>query len=130
MKIYFAHSMRDYGKPAAIEARVTIQKFIDLSKTKPHEILDPEQMNFQDIVWKQGSYDAAYRWVVEQADIVIALEHQGHVGRGVFTELSLALELKKPTFVVRSGNLVKVASVTPTGINDWKVRYGTVQVAS
>lgn len=128
--VYFAHSLRDYGSPRAGAARQTLQSLWPGSG-----VLDPSEWGDVDILAEFGSYDAFYVAAVEGCDIVCALEHEGHIGRGVLTECLIALQAKKPVHVLRRNPATRAAcaraviGVRLVDPEDWSERYGRFVVA-
>jgi hypothetical protein len=122
MIIYFAHSMRDYGTRAAREAKAEIQRL------RPDAtISDPEEMDWNGMMKRLGSHDAVYRKVVQEADEVVVLEHMQHVGKGAYTEITMAIQLGKPCYALRRGALVPIVGARTVDPNDWKIFYGRVR---
>jgi len=119
--IYFAHSMRDYGTKQAKDARETIQRLIPTAW-----IYDPEDLNWQGLQLRLGSYEAVYDYVIARSDRVVALEHAEHIGRGVFDEIKRALNRPIPVGVLRRGVIHSVNGIQIVDPDDWKVRYGRI----
>lgn len=119
--IYFAHSMRDYGTQRAREAREAIERLFPLAW-----VYDPEEIHWNYLQTKLGSCEAVYDYVVSRSSRVIVLEHQNHVGRGAFEEVSLALSKPIPVGVLREGKIKEVKEVALVDPNDWKIRYGRI----
>ncbi len=122
--VYFAHSKLDYGSPSAIAAHVAI------AAARPGAaVLDPSRIDdrvFGKLVALLGSIDRLYAFTVALAAEVIALEHEGHIGRGVYRELEEAAHLGKPRHVLRAGVLVPVVDVEIVNPADLRVRFGRV----
>lgn len=122
--VYFAHSKLDYGSPRAIGALIAI------ATARPGAaVLDPSRIDdrvFGKLVALLGSIDRLYAFTVALADEVIALEHEGHVGRGVYRELEEAAHLGKPRHVLRDGVLLPVVDLEIIDPADLRVRFGRV----
>lgn len=126
--VYFAHSRLAYGTKAALDARKVIET------ARPGcRLLDASRFDRPTPIWERlvqlvGSYDTVTRLVVSCVDEVIALEHDNHVGRGVYSELAEAALYNKPCSVVRGGAILPVARLEFVDVNDWRRRYGRVVV--
>jgi len=123
--VYFAHSMRDYGTPVAVEAKRDITRLLPDT-----EILDPEELDWNGLTRQLGSCEAVYDHVVARSHRIAVLEHAQHIGRGVFEEASRGLRSRKPVHVLRDHQLVPVERVAVVDKNDWKVRYGRIVTSS
>lgn len=129
-RIYFAHSMREY---ATARAGVALQEIARLWPGA--RVLDPEALSWSWLERALGGCEAVYRWAVEHTAWLVVLEHQGHVGRGVYTEVSLALEADKPVWALRrqhdrTWERCRVEGVELIDRRDWKVRYGRLVTES
>lgn len=123
--VYFAHSKRDYHSARAARA------FEVVRAARPGgRVLNPSGFIelWPVLVAALGSQEAVYRLVVELCTEVFALEHEGHIGRGVFAELVEAERLGLPRWVVRDEKVFPVAGVTTVDTTDYKVRYGRVML--
>jgi hypothetical protein len=69
----------------------------------------------------------AYR-LINQAELLVATEYQGHLGKGVYDEISYALSKKKLVYVLCSGRLFRVYSTHQLELVDidWQVHYARV----
>jgi len=123
--VYFAHSMRDYRTLRAVSAKAILMR---LRPPPLFQILDPEQLNWAWLVLKHGSNEAVYDFVIASSHIVIALEHREHIGRGVYEELERALVASKPCYALRGDQLCPIERIRLVNENDWKIRYGRVEV--
>lgn len=133
--VYFAHSMLDYGSERAAAARDLIR-----ANWKGFRLLDPEKMDWGKEARRLGSFETVYDYVINAATEVVVLERDGHVGKGVYSEVRRALALVKPTWALRkkvSGSPVEVRfyrarvhRVDLVDESDWKLRYGRLLVAS
>lgn len=120
--IYFAHSLRIYGTPEAKRCRAVIERY---AKRRETEILDPEDLDWDDLVTNLGSHDAVYDYVIRESSEVIVREHQNHVGKGAHDEVLRALLAHKTVWRL-SPDLKKIHPVSKINIvngNDWKIRY-------
>lgn len=125
--VYFAHSMLDYKSPAARRGLAVIQ-----AARPGARVLDPSTMGPAWNRWTRAlnSAEAVYTLVIGVVDEVIALERDGHVGRGVFCELQEAARRGIPRHVVRGGLVVPVAGVRVANHDDWRYLYGRVELAA
>lgn len=55
---------------------------------------------------------------------LIVLEHDGFIGRGVFSQVGTMLKANKSVKVYRDGILYKVVSIIMNDPNDWRCQYG------
>jgi hypothetical protein len=121
--VYFAHSKLDYSTSRAAKVRSLIR-----DERPDMRLLDPSRMGevWPDLAQRLGSHEAVYELVIECSAQVVALEHKGFVGRGVFTELQLAQRRGLPCYVVRDKRLVPVESIQIFDKEDYKRCYGRV----
>ena len=124
-RVYFAHSVRDFGRPAAATVRTAIA-----TRWPQATLLDPEKMDLPTLAKARGGWEEAYRAVIHEqvgkAGAVAVLEHMEHVGRGVFAEVRNALEVNIPVWAFRAGRFQRVREVQIVNESDWKVTYGRV----
>lgn len=124
--LYFAHSLRDYNKPRSRQALIQIARLCPHSNIHNPEDFDEE---FKRVAARIGWVNA-YRQILTErvADGgVIVLEHQDHIGRGVFEEVRISItELKIPVWVLRDGALLPVEGVVLAEADDWRVHYGKI----
>lgn len=123
--IYFAHSMRDYGTAREAEAEALIRQARPGCRLANPKTWGP--------LWKrlerELDVESVYVLVLSIVDEVVALEHEGHVGRGVYHELFFAGKRGLPRSVVRGGSLVDVHAINIVDRNDYRVRFGRVVTA-
>ncbi len=121
--VYFAHSKLDYNTSKAAKVRSMIR-----DRRHDARLLDPSRMleTWPDLVARLGGQEQVYELVIGCVSEVVALEHKGFVGRGVFTELELASRRGLPRFVVRSNQLLPVARIELHDPEDFKRAYGRV----
>lgn len=116
MRAYFAHSKLDYGTRKEVRVRLRIrQRFGD--------VLCPNRD-----IGERGSI-APYLEAIDQCQTVAVLEHGGFVGRGVFVEVEHALSRKKPVWALRGPDWAPVKGVRLFDPDDWKLRYGKLQIS-
>lgn len=122
MKAYFAHSMEIYGSAEAGVAKAKIKRLLPGCT-----VIDPENIDWVLLEQKYGS-EGAFRRAVFTSDMVVVLENEGFVGRGVYCEIRAALGQKKQVFVLRDNRLREVsrAHVAKKGSN-WKA-YARVSI--
>lgn len=113
--VYFAHSMKDYGTKAERDCRSDLEK--------RWRVMCPNRD-----LWPMRSFDGSDAMqvcltMVTWCDFVVVMEHQGHVGKGVHTEIESALKQKKRVLVWRDGNTYIVTGMQIVDRNDWKVKY-------
>jgi hypothetical protein len=111
--VYFAHSKLDYNTKVEKDAIKTLSAM--------YKVFCPNNN-----LGETGSM-SHYLKVVKWCDETVALEHGGLVGRGVYEEVNMAIESKKPTFVLRDGKLLKVKGSKIVNRDDWK-RYAKLEV--
>lgn len=119
LKIFFPHSRKDYGSERSAAAERAIK-----TAWPGCEIIDPRYINWKKLSKEEGSSASADELVVRECNIVAALEHQNHIGRGVFGGLKAGLSLGRATYVVRGTKLVRVIGVATVDVDDWAVRFG------
>ena len=122
--VYYAHSMQIYGTSETAQIRDTIAALLPEAA-----ILDPEMLPWKE--WAEASSNlAVYQGVIKACSRVVVYEHQGHVGRGVATEVDIALKLGKPVHVLRTiddaPQLIPVRRWATMNRGDWKVAYAKV----
>lgn len=123
--VYFAHSKLDYETSKAAKVRGLIR-----NRWPEKRLLDPSRMRetWPDLAERLGGQEPVYQLVISCVQEVVALEHKGHVGRGVFTELDLAARRGLPRFVARAGQLLPVERTEIVDPDDFKRAYGRVFV--
>lgn len=139
--VYFAHSMRDYG---SYEAQAAVMLIRDLYRKRGESfcIFDPEDLPWDTLgarlrsssIADENPNELVFDWVIAQSHEIVALEHAGYVGRGVYSELERGLAQQKPCYVLRVESLQPHRLVPVKGLRlvdpeDWKVRYGAVEIA-
>jgi len=112
--IYYSHSMRSYNTDQERLELTQIASFFPKRK-----IINP---NGAITDMKQ-----AYR-LINQAELVVATEYQGHIGKGVYDEICYALSQKKLVHVLRNGRLFRVYSEHQIEVLDidWQRNYARV----
>jgi hypothetical protein len=125
-RAYFAHSMRIYGTPEALLVRQAIERLLP-----DHEVFDPELIDWKRLAAKMGQ-DAVFEKVIRFCTRVVVYEYKGHIGRGVFEEVSRAQTNNRPIHVIRRVGhemvLIPVKGWARAPGDDWRVRYGTLLV--
>jgi len=122
MNIYFAHSIRDYGTQKSRDAMVAIRE-----RWPGAKVYNPEgmQKDFRQVTAE--IYEKILRRCLGDGEgLVAVLEHQDSIGRGVFTEVNLALRWGFPVFVLRDGEFVEVSSTCGENRRDWSVHYSSL----
>lgn len=115
MIAYFAHSKLDYGSTRE-KAAIAAAERVGLRVFCPNNNLGE--------TGKIENYLAVLSW----CDSVFVLEHGGHVGRGVYSEVAHALQLQKPVVVLRRGQFYAVTGLKEIDNGDWKIRFGKLKV--
>ena len=65
---------------------------------------------------------------IDEVEVVVASEVEGHVGRGVFAEVEHGIRCNKQVFVLRGKNLFEVAIAKTVDEDDWRLHYGKLIV--
>lgn len=98
MRIYFAHSIKEYN--TAIERGC-------ISIIKQHfpgcEIINPKDLYFDDF--------SEYLRVVEQCDILVYKRWNGYITAGVAKEIEHALSCDIPVYEIKGPKLIKVTKL-------------------
>lgn len=123
VKVFFPHSRKDYGSERAQEALHAIKR-----AWPGCEVVDPRHINWKKLAKEEGASENADEVVVRDCQVVVALEHQNHVGRGVYGGLSAALRLGRAAYVYRNGKMLRVGKLKQVDPEDWAVRFGRVEV--
>ncbi len=118
--VYFAHSRKLYGSKEADDCRAHILRIPDCV------ILDPETIDWQKSKELAGSFKKATAQVMLSVDMVITVEYQEFVGKGVFEELITAHDMDIPCMVIRNNELVEIDDLVVNDENDWQLFYGKV----
>jgi len=121
MKVYYAHSKLTYDTIKESRELAYLRKNYD-------EVVDPNELG------ELGSLQA-YLDIVKTCDKLVCSSLDGFVGRGVFEEVSYALDIGLPVYGLSGAirNRVteclvkKVVVIDP---NDWILCYGEVQVCA
>jgi len=122
-KIFFPHSRKDYGSAGAEEALRAIR-----AAWPGCDIVDPRYINWKALAREEGDSSGADEVVVRDCQIVVALEREKHIGRGVYGGLSAALRLGRPAYVYRGGKMLRVKRLITVDPEDWALRFGRVEV--
>ncbi|MHA1344708.1 MAG: hypothetical protein ACTSQG_12020 [Promethearchaeota archaeon] len=121
MKVYYAHSIRIYD--TEIE-----EKEYSFLREKYENVFNPNT----EIEYKIEEGMKPYLDAVKASDLIIYLEFEGFVGKGVFREVELALINNIPVYCLRQDNgkfiLLEVISVKLINENDPYVKYGRLEV--
>jgi len=119
--IYYAHSKKIYNTPREKKELAYLKKKY---RNKSTIVCPNKDMG------ELGNIEP-YLKKVRECHTVVCSEYKKHVGRGVFEEISEALNKGKDVFVLRKGllgfKLKRVNNVVWADINDWKVYYGKVK---
>jgi len=112
--IYYAHSLRIYNKE---QEQLELKQIAGLFPK--FRIINPNGV-ITDIKEAYG--------LIDKVDSVVASEHQRHIGKGVYDEISYALSKKKLVYVLRFGRLFRVYSTHQIELVDidWQVHYAKV----
>jgi len=119
IKAYYAHSKLIYGTRREISERAFI--------SRRYQVLCPNRD-----IGERGSMEP-YLQAVASCQTVIVSEVDGYVGRGVFEEIKHALKIGHPVLALRASargfTLLSVRSVAVVDSQDWRYRFGKLQVA-
>jgi len=111
---YFAHSMRIYNTEEEEQLLARIQKKFG------GEVLNP---NCPEVSKARDPMDACYLMITASQRLVFS-EHQGHLGRGVYSEILFARKRQMPIYLVTRWRVKRYNGyfeiVDPS---DWKIRY-------
>jgi len=112
--IYYSHSMRSYNTDQERLELTQIASFFPKRK-----ILNPNGA----VTDMKGSYR-----LINTAELVVATEYQGHLGKGVYDEMCYALSKKKLVAILRNERLFRVYSEHQIEVLDidWQVHYAKV----
>ena len=110
---YFAHSKKDYGSKAEKNA-------LKLLGSLGYRAFCPNNN-----LGETGSM-SHYLKIAEWCDVLVAMEHNGKIGRGVYEEVNLFLQKKRPAYVLRDGIILKILSVKIEDSNNWQ-QYGSIE---
>lgn len=122
VKVFFPHSRKDYGSERAQEAERAIR-----AAWPGCELIDPRFINWKRLAREEGDSANADEVVVRDCNIVVALEHNQHIGRGVHGGLAAALRLGRPAYVYRNGKMLRVGHLISVDPEDWALRFARVQ---
>ena len=142
LKVYLCHSKSQTEEDMIPEVTAALKRGFPTST-----IVDSDDLDWDAAVKRDGSFEVACVNIVADHDIIIAREHAGYLGRGLYSQLRYALELRKPTFVIRQEtehalieratrdlqpgwHLFEVKRVAIHDANNWKYYYGLAEVGS
>jgi hypothetical protein len=134
--IYYSHSLKIYNTPKEQLELTKIASFFPKRKIlNPNGAITPLEIP---TVLNSGEHkvkisngvtdmNQAYR-LINQAELVVATEYQGHLGKGVYNEMCYALSKKKLVAMLRNGRLFRVYSRHQIEVLDidWQVHYARV----
>jgi hypothetical protein len=118
MKTYYSHSLQLYNTERE-------QRELEYLRTLG-DIENPNNGSKQSMTF-------FYSRII-RSDQVVCSEFQGHIGRGVYEELTIALVESIPSFVLRKRrirggfHLKQIKSLKIIDDTDWKIRFGKVKV--
>ena len=69
-----------------------------------------------------------YLSLVHNSDILVYAEYQGHVGKGVYSEIHQAILSNKPIYSLTHKKFVNV-NLKIVNSNDWQIYYAKVEIA-
>jgi len=93
---------------------------LNLIKSMYKDVVNPNG----DIRWR-GTMDDYYQ-AVRESEMVICSEYQGHIGRGVYTEIEEAKRNDIPVVVIRQGKFYPVKDIRIEDSSDWGIKYGRI----
>jgi len=118
LRIYYAHSMKEYGSQRELDDLNLIGEHF-----APCEVFNPAG-KFTPSGWRLWLRAAGMR----SFDVVIVREYRGFVGRGVCSELRSGLALGKRVLVLRDDVFLEVRGLVVYNQHDWEVKYAKVVV--
>lgn len=126
MRVYYGHSVKKYNTPEEMMEEEFIRKTYNGVTTRMLELCNP-----RDIKNPFKNMDVYFDKIRNWADVIVVSEYQNHVGKGVYDEIELALELKKQVWVLRKWKgtyrFERIERIElDQGDNDWKVYYGQI----
>lgn len=118
--VYYAHSMLKYG---------TKEEKRELSILRKHfkKVIDPSQVPLPS---GYEAMQACFELIESSATALAFSTYRGHIGRGVYQEINLALAWGLPVFEIRRGKIKKfTGELSVTDPDDWSIRYAKVRAA-
>jgi hypothetical protein len=115
--IYYAHSMRCYNTPKEVAELAAIRRSFPGAT-----IVNPSGFQYD------GHGMTMFLRAVDQADMTIFSPYEGHLGRGVFVEVSRALQGKKPVYIVDENGPLPWRGAFRIINQDWAVRYAVPEM--
>lgn len=116
LRCYYAHSMKIYNTPREDRELEFIRKIFQNVICPNSDIGDTSK----------GM--RTYLKIVKWAEIVIASEYKGHIGGGVYAEVSRALFSKIPVYCLRGGEFYPVTDAKVVDRQDPKIRYAKLVI--
>jgi hypothetical protein len=113
MTWYYAHSMLIYNTQRERDEYERLKMLV-------RDVINPNT----DI--ERTTDMSVYNDAVRKSYGVICSEIEGHIGKGVFTEITTAFSENKKVYVLRKNTLIPVKGVVITNDKDWKLSYGKV----
>ena len=118
-KVYYAHSKLIYNTKRE-------KKELEFLRKKFSSVFNP---NIK-ISWDNNTKMEPYFKAVKNSDIVVASEYKKHIGKGVFDEITTAINNNITVLCLRRKlfkyQLYKIANVEIVNDQDWKKKYGKI----
>jgi hypothetical protein len=102
----------------------------ELSILRKHfkKVIDPSQLPPQRSGYE--AMQACFELIESSATALAFSTYRGHIGRGVYQEINLALARGLPVFQIRRRKIEKFAGeLSVTDPDDWSIRYARVRAA-
>jgi hypothetical protein len=140
LRVYVCHSKSQTEEDLMPEVTAAVKRGFPTSA-----FVDSDDLDWDALIKKHSSYEVACVNVIADHDVIVAREHGGYLGRGLYSQLRYALELQKPTFVIRQGvehSMVADEQMTPGwylhevkrvaihDANNWKYYFGVAEVGA
>ena len=120
-KVYYSHSMKTYDKE---QEKIEL----DFLQNKFERIFNPNK----EIKYKSKKGLKPYLNAVKKSDLVVCSEFEGHIGKGVFREISIAFAFEIPVLCIKGTypnfELKEVIGIKIVDKEDPRVKYGIISI--
>jgi hypothetical protein len=117
--VYYSHSMKTYDQE---QEKIEL----DFLQNKFERVFNPNK----EITYNRKKGLKPYLNAVKKSDIVVCSEFEGHIGKGVFREISIAFAYEIPVLYIKGTypnfELKEVIGIKVVNKKNPRVKYGIV----
>ena len=122
--VYYAHSKKIYDTQEEKDQIEFIEKVFE------NRIFNPKT----ELIWNRLLSMEPYFDAVRNSSAVVCSEYMHHIGKGVYSEIKVALENNIPVYCIQREDKLEnslysvqiVLSIETVDVNDWSIYYGRI----